>query len=242
MSSIQSINSNLQSYHSSISKIVSQYLLKVIDFIVSIAHKCFKNIQLSLNDSFNNNSDSNKHIVLSHLKKHENLGSSVFTAFKESLEAEKNSFHMDTSFVIGSNYPKEKAEQTKIAIPVILKTSINHIVTFFYDKESQTLEYYDSKGLTIMDRKNTHLIFPLKDKEILTLNDLFIHLKEKYQPTSFKENIVREQKDIYNCGVFVLSYYLNKIQGHKESPKDSYLEQINKKRESIFYAIYPNKE
>lgn len=102
-----------------------------------------------------------------------------------------------------------------IAIPFVIKGHLrDHIVTFVIDPKSQSIEFYDSYGLSIKDQANRKV-----DKaDHLTVMQLYGFISKKYPGYKTVENTTRHQKDLYNCGVYVLDYIYRRAQG--ESVKD----------------------
>ncbi len=89
-----------------------------------------------------------------------------------------------------------------LAIPVVLQGFFgDHIVCFYVEKEASTMEFFDSKGLTVLDRKNERL-----RGVDMTLLELANKIRSQYQIRTIKENTKKVQKDCYNCGVFVWDF------------------------------------
>ncbi len=105
----------------------------------------------------------------------------------------------------------EKAK-SKVFVPLIIKgRCLHHIVTLYIDKESKSMEYFDSMGLTIMDRKG---------KELLNITDenkmekVATTIASQFDIRVIRENRKKVQRDVHNCGVYVASYIKQKIQGN----------------------------
>jgi len=108
-------------------------------------------------------------------------------------------------------YPKVEGNKL-IGIPVVLDGGFfglapDHIVTFVFDPKSQTLEYYDSKGLTIEERGDAKTI------QGKTLKEIADEMKAKYSADTLMQNSARHQRDIHNCGIYVSDYLLRRSQG-----------------------------
>ena len=94
-----------------------------------------------------------------------------------------------------------------IAIPLAVKVLgiFKHWVLIIVDKQSDTLEFYDSLGLTLSDYNKTFLYSP-KHGASLTLQALLNIVLELYgtKKTEILENKKVHQKDSINCALFML--------------------------------------
>lgn len=100
-------------------------------------------------------------------------------------------------------------KQTKLAIPMILPQKSlferKHIVMVFIDKDSNTIEYFDSKGIT---GENQTLI----SKK--TMKDVLLELAGTYQEQTGKSPEIQENAEVlqmncHDCGAYV-SWFANK--------------------------------
>lgn len=111
-----------------------------------------------------------------------------------------------------------EASHNKIVIPVVLKDwPVDHIVAVYItrDTEGATIEFYDSKGLTIADRLNQ----TLANNSQMTLGRLVAELTDRYcgdlreDQITVEENTTKQQWDSHNCGVFVCHYFDARLRG-----------------------------
>lgn len=98
------------------------------------------------------------------------------------------------------------SEQRKFAIPLVLPPlhfpEEPHIVMIFVDKDTNSLEYFDSKGITSENRV-------LQSSEQTTMYSVLENLRQTLNKTSLNqsytitENAKVIQMDINNCGAYV---------------------------------------
>jgi hypothetical protein len=104
-------------------------------------------------------------------------------------------------------------ENKLLFFPIIVKGFfIDHVLTIVVDPKNKRIEFYDSKGLTIMDRQYD-LLFNFPDN---TLLDLWKEIVNKYAKDgnwSVIENTHQQQKDLYNCGVFSVKFMIDRHEG-----------------------------
>jgi hypothetical protein len=108
-----------------------------------------------------------------------------------------------------------EATSDKILIPIVLKGLVrNHIVAVFFDRETNTLEYYDPKGLSIEDRHSEYLLNTAGGR--ITLNEAIENIKQKYGKEEeyivTHENTHKHQWDSHNCGVYVCDFFRRRLQ------------------------------
>lgn len=107
--------------------------------------------------------------------------------------------------------PQREAGKSLYVVPVILDTSIDHIVTFAFDMDQNRLEYFDPQGLTILDREGITLANQGRPKLI----DIYFEMMRQLgnSETRVIENRAQIQKDIHNCGAHALDYVYKRAQG-----------------------------
>lgn len=142
--------------------------------------------------------------------------------------------------------PKRKDGCDKLLIPIVLKGfPCEHIVALCisYDEDGDaTLEFYDSKGLTIADRFDQRLA----NEPDMTLGKLIAILTSQYCPDlrasskiHVKENTKKHQWDSHNCGIYVSSFFEKRLMG--ASPEMIYdLESSYKKTATMRQEMIPN--
>lgn len=109
----------------------------------------------------------------------------------------------------------------KILIPFVIKSGIrDHIIAMSVERTADnayTIEYFDSKGLTILDREGfnraTVMGTTLSPKEFIeTLTE---SIEEKRRPKKIawdiKENTKKHQNDCHNCGVHVVDFFIRRL-------------------------------
>jgi len=113
----------------------------------------------------------------------------------------------------------------KLMIPVVIKGTLrDHIIAVFFDRRQNTIEIYDPKGLTVMDRMDER---PVSDPNT-TMPQLIRKIIETYgnSSTTVIENTVKHQYDSHNCGVYTCDYFTRRLKGEsvlniqKGPPKD----------------------
>lgn len=96
-----------------------------------------------------------------------------------------------------------KNAKDKVFVPLIIKGRfLNHIVTLYIDKTNHSMEYFDSKGLTILDRKGSSV----KNIAESSLEELVAKIATHFKIQKVSENIKKVQWDSHNCGVYVASF------------------------------------
>jgi hypothetical protein len=105
--------------------------------------------------------------------------------------------------------PDIEEDHDYVVIPVVLSTlPFNHIVVLIYERETNTLEFYDSKGYSLLDHGDV-MIAGTNTR----LSSLFRAAYNKYCipcrkeegiPAKIEENITQHQFDKDACGVFVM--------------------------------------
>lgn len=144
------------------------------------------------------------------LKNAKLIGNATVLSYLQKLE----NLQIDTSLLLGQALACDQLRNW-VAIPIILKGLFrDHIVTILVNKENKTIEFYDSKGLTIKDQARRELRFP--SESLTTLEDHVNAIWETFQADAswtFKENTTRHQTDAYNCGVFVSNFIQRRLSG-----------------------------
>jgi len=107
--------------------------------------------------------------------------------------------------------PYLEGNKTLYAIPLVLTGPIEHMVTFVVDTDKNQVEYFDPKGRSILDSEGARLN-KLDHPEII---DVYFAILEKYGnfETRVLENRLPHQRDVNNCGAFVLRYIENRAKG-----------------------------
>ncbi len=139
--------------------------------------------------------------------------------YNELIPLATSSVNFQDSSAIKDSLPD--ADGKIIAIPLVIAGKFRkHIVTFVVDPTNKTIEFYDSKGLSIKDRASAPIDMTndIGEKNHLKLLELFKILNEKYKGFKVVENTHKHQKDFYNCGVYVLDYIKRRVGG--ESAKE----------------------
>ena len=100
--------------------------------------------------------------------------------------------------------------QGKLAIPLILPSlsllEEKHIVMIFIDKDTNSLEYFDSKGITSENRY-------LKAKN--KMSDVLSSLKKVFPNKNdiiIQENASVLQMDCHNCGAYITWFAARRLQ------------------------------
>lgn len=153
------------------------------------------------------------------------LTGSHLKAYSDALKSEKLQF-LDSyvgpscsSFSGGlPELPDFESKKTLLAIPIVVKGRFrDHVVIVVVDREQYSIEFYDSKGLTVNDRASDRLAcYPEH-----TLKSLIEKIWEKYaieKEWGVKENTTRHQSDGYNCGVYVSNYLKWRVDGELFDP------------------------
>jgi len=123
-----------------------------------------------------------------------------------------NSTHQITAIEL----PELEDGKELYAIPVVVRgeglVKVDHIVTFMYHKPSHTVIFYDSKGKSLQDYKNSALS---KHSETIKLIDVYRDIMNTYakddesgqkQAPNFWYNDTLHQYDAFNCGVYVMDW------------------------------------
>lgn len=154
-----------------------------------------------------------------HLNKDISLGAQAYTHYANHLNATHSDKHIfinlipclppfaepiDTtqaiadivkSLVIG-----EFSDCNEIAIPVILTRHLgDHIVTWYIDLEAEALHFFDPKGLSIKDHKESAV-----HKNDLNFQAIADTLIRAFSIKQIHENIRVDQTDNHSCGLFSL--------------------------------------
>jgi len=144
------------------------------------------------------------------LKKAKLIGNATVLSYLQKLE----NLEIDTSLLLGQVLPCEELRNW-VAIPIILKGLFrDHIVTILVNRETKTIEFYDSKGLTIKDQGSRKLRFP--SKSLTTLEEHVNQIWKNFGADAswtFKENTTRHQTDAYNCGIYVSNFIQRRLHG-----------------------------
>lgn len=129
----------------------------------------------------------------------------------------------------------EDQRQRLVAIPVVVKTTYNHLVLFFIDLENNRIEFYDPEGLTIKDRdQQTLLSYPQWN-----LEGFYCWLFSFYGngKTTLWENSRKQQSGFTHCGDYVLDYCDRRIKGETAEEittnGKSYFEMLQQRTDKI---------
>lgn len=171
--------------------------------------------------------------AINRLRSQTKLGTAAIDEYCQYLAQEHNAQYIpncviDLTLKDVATFPE--ATHQNLIIPVVLKGwPIDHIVSIYItrNKDEATIEFYDSKGLTIGDRLN----HPLANSAQMTLGRLVAELADRYcsdlteDQITVKENTTKHQWDSHNCGVYVCRYFDARLRGTDTSA--IYAEQIN---------------
>ena len=102
--------------------------------------------------------------------------------------------------------PVQPDQPNLVFIPVVINRgwlpfSRDHIVLITVDRTNQRIEYFDSFGISINDRKET-----LRQADLLTVKDLVTEVASVFfedQAFEFRENTELHQKDFHSCHIYV---------------------------------------
>lgn len=113
-------------------------------------------------------------------------------------------------------FPKADEHTNILFIPVVLKEfGRDHIVCVcikYLDDKNATIEFYDSKGLTLADRATESLV----NNSDMTLSKLVAQLADHYcgdRAVTIEQNTTKHQEDSHNCGIYVCHYFKERIDG-----------------------------
>lgn len=132
-------------------------------------------------------------------------------------------------------------EEVRLAVPVILSSFADHIVTVFIEKKARqlTIDYYDSHGLVASDLDINMRAF---SEDSITIGVFIKKLRDCIgNVTALNENKEGHQSDIHNCGVFALDYMIRRFKGEgHESIMESNkkFDPIQKRQELISYFLF----
>lgn len=194
--------------------------------------------------------DPNLASIIKKIEGKRDIGPAAVTAYVEFLKTKVTRFEMNGAFMLpamGQSFHFESKEELQnrgihfLAVPVVVSgTARDHIVTFFIDLNKNEIEFYDPKGLTILDRKGERL---LSNPE-MDLLALYKRLQSTYGTTKVIENTAKHQYDSHNCGVYVCDYYVRRL--HRQTPAhiaetgEDYSTANNFLREKMIGAICMN--
>jgi hypothetical protein len=142
-------------------------------------------------------------------KTHEDPSISVCTSYSTGEEMLSETLKRKFSFSVEPEpiqLPDLEDEHDYVVIPVVLSTlPFKHIVVIIYERETNTLEFYDSKGYSLLDHGDVMIA-----GKNASLSNLFRAAYNKYcvphreEGIQIQENITQHQFDKDACGVFVM--------------------------------------
>jgi hypothetical protein len=123
--------------------------------------------------------------------------------------------------------PIRENGKKQLLIPIPLrefpKDHIVAVLVTFDENDRTTIEFYDSKGLTIADRQNNKLSY----FHTHTLQQVIANIADHYSPNrigdegiinrtpKIVENTKKDQYDCHNCGIYVCNYFEQRLAGRK---------------------------
>lgn len=106
---------------------------------------------------------------------------------------------------------KRYSKHHYIIAPVLVSTWIGkHIAVFLIDTKTPCIEFYDSKGYPVAE--NTRPL-PGGEEPLVALYEEICSLYFPKQEVPFVENRTPHQKDLNNCGLFLLRYVEQRLSG-----------------------------
>ncbi len=148
------------------------------------------------------------------------LQTSSMRAYCKKLAAQFPQSHFIESYLTRGakivELPEVSRNSRQLMIPIHVKGLLrDHIIAVFFDRINNTLEFYDPKGLTIMDHARDR---PINDPSI-NIPEVIRRLIAKYgnSRTKVVENTAKHQYDSHNCGVHVCDYFTRRI-AENEAP------------------------
>jgi hypothetical protein len=194
--------------------------------VISLLRTCFmsnKPIYPRLADAFPNLSDKG---LVYKLNSRRYLDDRILTYLKGRISSEKN-VQVFTEYVALESSDDILFRENKrfIAVPVALKgPNADHVVCFYIDLDLHTVEYFDSRGLSILDLPNTPLDLPntTANQTLLEFANKLIadsqeHCKRSNRggncPWKVFENTQRMQFDAHNCAIYAYHFFKSRIKG-----------------------------
>ena len=180
--------------------------------------------------------NTNVYSAFTTLRTQTKLKTSANDYYCRSLAENNTEIQYINDYLVGGKTQENPSQHAnKLLIPVVLKGIPDHIVAVYITRTigkdgkptQATIEFYDSKGLTIADRHNQ----PLAEKPKMTLGMLIAELTDKYceglredvwidndqgelqKELSVEENTEKQQWDSHNCGVYVCRYFAERLAG-----------------------------
>jgi hypothetical protein len=118
-----------------------------------------------------------------------------------------------SNFMFNALQPVLPSSEQKdwVLVPVVLKGVVDHIVAVLYNRRSNCVEVFDSKGLVSNDYPNDVRC----NQEGVKLADVVRKVAHTYGDvnTTVIENTAKHQWDGHNCGIYVLDYYERRLKG-----------------------------
>ena len=129
----------------------------------------------------------------------------------DSIEERHSECRIESSFtktIVDQTLPE--TDKKYIAIPVVIKGSVeDHIVCFFIDQKTHTVEFFDSKGRTVKDLE-TETVRGTSQK---SLGELADDILAKYTAIAFNQHTQKAQHDCHSCGLFVWDFIQRRLDG-----------------------------
>lgn len=209
---------------------------KVIDLFRSLSYH-WSNVNLgkgkTIPEVYDSKNYTNLQNAVNQLYKTRVIGGSAAMAYSEHLRENHLNLQVDETLLIGGQvgYIKDQEEgKSLIAIPIVISGLFrNHIMCAVVDTNKQCLEFYDSQGLTVLDRAG--------DKTLAgeSLPAVIEAIARKHGVTHIIENTTKHQDDVHSCGIHVLDYMEQRASGissckiFREGPSGSVHSDLRKK-------------
>jgi hypothetical protein len=89
----------------------------------------------------------------------------------------------------------------RVAIPVTVKNLVgeDHVVLFVIDHQSKQIDYFDSQGLSVMDRGSSLVV----GESEMTLAHVANYIRSQCKGYRIRENLTKFQHDSVNCGIII---------------------------------------
>lgn len=125
-----------------------------------------------------------------------------------------NKIQVASNFLYNRSTPELPEDEGKdyVLVPVVVLSTIDHIVAVIYDKSKNRIEVFDSKGLACKDRTNDVRC----NRKGVKLSDVVRMVAQTYGDanTTLVENTEKHQYDAHNCGIYVADYFKRRVEGH----------------------------
>ena len=159
------------------------------------------------------------------LQRRTKLGQPSVTAFCQKLSSRFPGSCLIESFLNGNGgrLPCITDNDRILMIPAVITGRVrNHIVAIAFDRNTNMIKVYDSKGLTVMDREARG--DRLLSNPSMSLLELVQLIKSTYgndQTQVERENTDKHQKNVHDCSLFVSKYFEAMLQGKPMTFQDT---------------------